>query len=540
MKRQQIPFNVSLLDLNPQRLMGLKPVRVLDIFDGASDNFHEDGLFSTSIFGRVGDERRSQRFSYVDIKIEVFHPVVFRAIVDLKRLYGGIIAGTEHAVWDPTVKDFERSDPVLGSTGFHFFLQHWKDINHSLSKSVSREQNIKLIEKYQNKAMTSKVVVMPAGMRDLEVDDSGRMKEDEINTLYRKLLAVSNTISDAAVKLNPEQTNTARWNLQSTFNELYDSIENMLEGKKKLILGKWGSRRIFNGTRNVITAMDTSSPYLGAPGSPNVNSTILGLYQMLKSVMPVARYYIRNGFLSEVFRSVSSPALLVNKKTLKTELVQLKSRHFDRWATDEGLEKVITSFWDLSLRHKPLEIDGRYLGLIYKGPDGTFKLMHSIDELPSTRDPKDVHPITFAELLYLSTYRILNKHPLFVTRYPIAGVGSIYPSMAYVRTTLKSETRSELSTGWEPQDETYTAYEFPITGGEFLDSLVPHSAHLAGLVADFDGDTSSANTVYTDEAIEEVRNFLQTRKAYIGTDGEFLASIDVVTVALVMHNMTGD
>lgn len=540
MKRQMVPFNVTLLDLNPQRLQGLKPVTVLDIFDGATDNFHENGLFSTSIFGRVGDERRNSRFSYIDIKIGIFHPVVMRAIVSLKRLYAGIIAGTEHAIWDPTIKDFEKSDAISGKTGFHFFLQHWEEINHGLSKSVSREQNIKLIEKYQGQALTSKIVVMPAGLRDLEVDDSGRMKEDEINKLYRKLLAVSNTITDAAVKINPEQANTARWNMQSTFNELYDTIERMLEGKKKLILGKYGSRRIFNGTRNVITAMDTAVPYLGAPGSPNYNNTVIGLYQMLKSIMPVARYHLRNGFLSEVFRSVSSPAVLVNKKTLKTELVQLKSFHFDRWATDEGLEKVLTSFFDLSLRHKPLEIDGRYLGLVYKGPDGTFKLIHDIDDVPDTRDKKDVHPMTFAELLYISTYRIINKYPLFVTRYPVTGVGSIYPSIAFVRTTLKAETRRELSSGWEPQDDSYTAFQFPIPGVEFLDSLVPHSAHLAGLGADFDGDTSSGNATYSEESIAEVNKFLSTKKAYVGTDGRFLASIDVVTVALVMHNMTGD
>jgi hypothetical protein len=232
---------------------------------------------------------------------------------------------------------------------------------------------------------------------------------------------------------------------------------------------------------------------------------------------------------------------LVDKKTLKSEQVQLKSQHYDRWATDEGLEKVITSFFDLSLRHKPLEIDGRYVGLVYKGPDGTFKLMHSIDELPASRDPKDVHPMTFAELLYLSVYKIINKYPLFVTRYPVTGVGSIYPSIAFVRTTLKVESRRELSSGWEPQDEKeFTAHQFPLGGVEFLDSLVPHSAHLANMGADFDGDTSSGNATYSEESIEEVRNFLSTKKAYVGTGGQFLASIDVMTVALVMHNMTGD
>lgn len=540
--RSEIPFNISLLQLHPQNLQGLKPVRVLDIFDGASGNFHEDGLFSTSIFGRVGDERRNKRFSYIDIKITIFHPLIFRALSSLKRLYAGIVAGTEYVLWNPEVKDFEKSNPIEGHTGFQYFLNHWKMIEFQDTKSVSREELIKLVEnaRKSDTGMTDKVIVAPAGLRDLEVEDDGRMKEDEINTIYRKILSISNTISEASIKKNPELANTARYNLQLAFNSLYDYIERMLEGKKKMIQGKWGSRRIYNGTRNVITAMDTSTPYLGAPGSVKFNNTVIGMYQMMKCVMPVARFHIRNGFLGEVFQAIDAPVVLVNKKTLKREEVRLRSEYYDRWASDEGLEKVITSFWDLSLRHKPLELDGRYIGLIYKGRDGSFRLMHSIDELPEGKDPADVSPITFAELLYCSLYRELNKYPLFVTRYPVAGVGSIYPSFAFVKTTIKAETRKELNELWEPKGDDFVAHEFPIRDSAFMDSLVPHSSRLAGLVADFDGDTSSANGVYSREAVAEIMHYLKTRRAYVGVDGKFVASCDIVTTALVLHNMTGD
>ncbi len=36
MQRSKIPFNISILRLTPDRLVGLKPVKVLDIFDGAT------------------------------------------------------------------------------------------------------------------------------------------------------------------------------------------------------------------------------------------------------------------------------------------------------------------------------------------------------------------------------------------------------------------------------------------------------------------------------------------------------------------------
>lgn len=540
MKPSDIPFNISILVLSPKKLQGLRPVRVLDIFDGAGSNFHEDGLFSVSTFGKVGDERRSQRFSYIDIKVPIFHPVIYRALLALKRLYGGILSGTDYATWNDETSDFERSDALSGKTGFAFFVQHWEKIKFEETSSTMREQNILMINKYKQVALTSKIVVMPAGLRDVEIGADGRVRKDEINDFYSRLLSISNTISDASVRSNPEMINTARNSLQNSFNELFETIEAMIEGKKKLLMGKWASRRIMNGTRNVITAMDTSTPYLGAPGSVGFNSTVIGLYQGLKTIMPVARYHIRNGFLSKVFSSVEQPARLVDKKTLKMVEVKLKTEYFDRFMTDEGVEKVLTSFAEEELRHKAMEIDGYYLGLVYKGPDGTFKLLQDIDDVPESRSRADVYPMTFCELLYLSCYQLSNKFPLFVTRYPVTGVGSIYPSKMHIKTTIKSQERRELSDAWEPMDDTHVAYEFPITGGAFVNSLVPHSSKLARLGADFDGDTASGNSTYSDESIKEVDDYLKQRKAYVGTDGQFTSSVSVSTVQLVLHNLTSE
>lgn len=537
--RSAIPFNISLLELTPKKLEGLKPVTKLDIMDGATNNFAEEGLFSVSIFGKVGDERRNARFSYIDIKVPIFHPIIFRTLVTLKRLYGDILAGTDYAVWNNQLKDFERASALTGKTGYHFFVQHWRQINFDNTKSDARDQKILLLHKYAEKALTSKIVVLPAGLRDIEITNDGRMKEDEINTFYRALLAISNSITANAVESNPELVNTSRYTLQTKFNALYDLLESMVEGKKKLLMGKWASRRIMNGTRNVITAMDTSVPYLGAPGAVGFNHTLIGLYQAMKSILPVAIYHLRRGFLAQVFREVNAPVKLVNKKTLMAEEVALKSQYFDRWMTNEGIEKVITAFQEEGLRNKPLEIEGRYLGLIYKGPDHTFKLIHDIREVPEARNNGDVMPLTFCELLYCSLYRVINRHPLFVTRYPITGVGSIYPSKMYVKTTIKSEVRRELNAAWEPQDETYVAYEFP-TRGDYVNSLVPHPSKLDGMEADFDGDTSSGNATYGDESIAEIDNYLTKKRAYVGTDGKFISSVDISTIALVLHNLTGD
>ncbi|EKD89752.1 MAG: hypothetical protein ACD_33C00001G0002, partial [uncultured bacterium] len=297
MSKNNIPFNVQLLVLNAENLKGLKPIRVLDKFDGSGANFHEDGLFSISIFGKPGDELRNKRFSYIDVKVDLFHPIIYTTLIKLKRLYGDIMSGGDYAVWDDEIKDFVRSDQINGKTGFAYFVQYWTKIDHKKTAvkghlddediSLAREQNILLINKYMKVATTSKVVVLPAGLRDMEVTADGRMQCDEINTLYTKLLSIANTISEASVKHNPDTVDTARYNLQLTFNQLYETIEAMIEGKKKLLLGKWASRRVFNGTRNVITAMDTGTHFLGSHNATSIGNTVVGLYQALKAIMPV-------------------------------------------------------------------------------------------------------------------------------------------------------------------------------------------------------------------------------------------------------------
>ncbi len=537
-ERLAIPFNISLLELTDAKVAHMRPVTSLDFLEGSSTQPHPNGLFSTEIFGKVGDEARMHRFSYINVKVAVFHPVIFRALVALKRLYADILNGTQFAVWNPVIMDFERSDVVNGQTGYNFFVQHWKDIQFADTKSDQREQNILMIKKYKDKALTSRILVLPAGMRDLEYGPDGRMREDEINTIYRSLLAKSNSVTEQVLKTTPEMVNTVRWHLQNTFNSLYDLLESMIEGKRKLILNKWAARRVFDGTRNVITAMNTSSEMLGNPGNVGYNNTIVGLYQGVKAARPVAVYFIKNGFLSKVFQGPQQPAKLVNKKTLHAEHVDLRPEYYDRWMTTEGIEKLLTAFSEEDVRHKPLEIDGHWLGLMYKGPDHTFRFVQDIDELPAERKKEDLHPITFCELLYLSVYREMDKLPSLVTRYPITGVGSIVPSKMKLKTTVRREERKELGPDWSPLGDDYVAYEFPITGSEFVNSISPHSARLERMTADFDGDTASYTVAYTDESIREVNEFLGSKRAYVGTDGRTLASVAISTVNLVLHNMT--
>jgi len=540
MKSSMVPFNVTIMDTSPERLRLMRPVTALDYFENVSGEFHDDGLFSVSIFGRVGDEARDRRFSFIDIRVDIFHPVIYDRLVSLRSMYRDLMAGKVYAVWNAELGDFETSNEMDGQTGYAFFAKHWRDIKFVRNRSDIREQRIALIEKFRDRAMTSKILVMPAGLRDIEVDQSGNMKEGDINALYRRILSIANTVAATDNRNVSSAVDNARHMLQMAFNELYESVEKMLTGKKGFLQDKWASRRVFDGTRNVITAMDHSVAELGSINAPRFTDAIAGLRQLSRAVLPVTNYLLLNGYMKDVFNQGNGAARLIDPVTLRPETVQVSAQSFDRWNSEEGLQKVVASYGEISLRDKPVMIEGRYAALLYVGPDKTFRVFDDIEQLPEDRSREHVRPINLMELIYLSGYRRWNTFCGYITRYPVTGLGSCYATTLYVKTTVVGEVRQELGPDWQPLGESYIAPEFPTYSPlAYMDSLSIPAPRLAGLGADFDGDTASLNVLYTDEGEAEVRAHLGSRAAYMDPIDGARASIDTDTVNLVLKAMSG-
>ena len=114
--------------------------------------------------------------------------------------------------------------------------------------------------------------------------------------------------------------------------------------------------------------------------------------------------------MSKVLTGPNHPAYLVNKKTLKKEFVNINPNDYDEWMTEEGITKVVDRYGIEDIRHYPLEINGYWVGLVYRD-DKQFCLLQDIDELPNGLDRKKVTPITFTELLYHSVYKTANRLP---------------------------------------------------------------------------------------------------------------------------------
>jgi len=510
MKVTDLPFNIEIMDVNADLVRNLRQVTSTDIMESSgqklgpaefldskeltfqgkgniTSDFHQDGLFSIETFGRVGDKRRDSQFAYVNIKTTIFHPIIYKALGKLKGLYHEILSGKAYAVWDDAEKDFVASDETDGETGFQFFVKHWDDIKFKRTGSPARNERIKLINKYKDRAMTSRILILPAGLRDVRVGAGNRLEFDEINDVYRRVVGISRTIAGSGEKVSSPALNYSRYQLQMAFNEVYGLIEKMLRDKKGFVQRKWARRRVFNGTRNVISSMDTSKRYLGGDDAPKASDTILGLFQTMKGAMPFTINMLRSGYLSEVFDigGTSTTTKLVDPKTLKREMVDLPSITKDRWTTLDGLQKIVNSFQDPTNRHKPVMVEGRYLALIYKGPDSSFRIFGDIDELPDHLDRNHVEPISLVEFLYLAGYQRWNDLKVIVTRYPVTGLGSSYPSDLYVKTSVVGERRQELGPDWAPLGDEFVAKEFPTKEPDaFMDAQQVSPIRMKGLGAD--------------------------------------------------------
>lgn len=541
MKRAITPFNISLLTVTRTESLLLKPITTLDMYEGNTGQFHSEGIFSTEIFGRVGSKKRSTEFARIPLKMTILHPVIFKNYCKLKSLYKKIMEGTEYAIYDKKTNDFIKADPGTGRTGFDFFISHAHTLAPPKTTSGGRNNRITTIDKYRNEAVQNNILVYPAGLRDVFADEDGRTKMDDVNTLYQRVIAINNTLPDKFYAAEErEMYDRARLQLQTAFNDIYDYFTTLISGKHGFIQKAFASRRLFDGTRGVITSLDVTCANLASNKRPKFMDAVAGMFQVAKAILPKTKYYLANSVLKDVFDTRSDVVELINKDTLKKEEVKITGKTLDQWYSPLGFERIVSSLRTVERRAKPVIIEGHYLALIFNNGK-YFRIFRDIDELPEEYDRKYVRPLSYIELVYYSGYKEWNKHKAVITRYPVTGIGSVIPAGVYVKTTDVGIMANELDDQWRPI-EGAIALEGPKLDGEKLyyhDTISMPPSYLSPLGADFDGDTISFNMVYLEESIKEITKLLQSRRHYINAEGRLAFTVNVRTIDLALRNLSG-
>ena len=514
-------IGMKLLVLRKEDIKNVRPIKTSLIFDKNGYEFNIDGLFSNEIFGVVGSDERYDRISYIDLKTAILHPTLFELLNNYSQLYSDIISGKRYAKFDKSKKIFIEVDMNEGETGFGFFLNHVNELKLDDKESDTGKFNKRFIEKVRkdNQLFLRYCFVIPPGYREYYVDNSGKATIDVSNDYYFKIINNTTLLPEKELSGSDKilLSNTLL-KIQKSILDLQTHFLGLMDGKNKLIRGQWTKTAIMDGTRNVFTGYNIKiKDVFDLKRTVTVNHTVLGLYQYAKSIAPLVVNNIKKHVMERVFNIDTGTATLIDKKTLKNTVITLKDKTINDWLTKEGIENLINKLSSDYGSNEEVVIDNHYLALLYEDEKG-IRLVFDTSTI-SEEKLKKCKPVRYGELLYLVSFNLLNKYPMFITRYPATGPGSIYPSKTIVKTTMKDRRVNFLSFDGTLIKE---LEHFPISGEKWFLSFSPHSSKLKGMGADFDGDKGSGNTVYTKESREEIDDLFNKREFYISGEGELL------------------
>lgn len=480
---KKTPFNLDILILNKQQLKMMSPVSTLSIFEPSSDNFAAAGLFSTDIFGIVGSDERNTLFSYINLGVEILHPLIYKHIITTRALYKDVMEGTKYAVYSKELKDLVLSDENEGETGYSFFMSTLNKINLSDKGSDLRKFKLYMISHYGTpEYMMKQILVIPAGLRDYKIGSNGRPEEDEINDFYRKVLTLSNSLNNIKITDNTiGAVDVVRFRIQEAVLELYQHIMKLLDGKRKFIQGKWGTRGVMYATRNVITPSLAGIGDLNDSNILDMEHTTVGLYQYAAAIGAVTMHELHSKFIYRVFNPDTNNAYLIDPKTNESKLVSINVKDRDKWITLEGLESIVALLAHEDMRSRPVMVDKYYLLLLHDNGK-TITPIFNTDDMSDDMDVKYLRPITYYELFYIALLDTFDKYRCLITRYPVINLGGIYPSKIYVKTT-GAPRKVNVVLNHNSMD----AYEYPNYKDAYFNSLSPHYVYLQALGADFDG-----------------------------------------------------
>lgn len=546
------PINIKLIDTEAFiKTHGWLPVTSSYITEPSTTKFHAGGLYSESIFGAQSSPDRLTRFGYIDLHCSVMHPVVFKNITRLKRFYEGILDGTVYATFDTEQGDFvpATADDPKAKTGFEFFMKHMRQVKFPKSTSMNRNDKIEILERYDDAHIfMSKLLVIPAGIRDYRVDASGRASVEEINKLYGAILRYAMAIP-AGYGNNPT-FDMIRLAIQRKIRELYEYLQNLLSGpqggKEGFLQKKWGSRAVALSARDVISAASMASLSPDDPKFHRYDETKVPLFLAAKLFEPATIFHLKRIFFQHLINTDTEQMSMINPKTLEVEYRALGTTQKDKLLGSDGLSAFINQFEESATRADPVKVrddedNVYYTHLVYDDTTeiyvfrsiSAFKAQYT-DQTGKPFDINKVHPITQVEMLTIATWAACYNRFAALTRYPVVGIDSTYVSRVHLVSTDPSRTVRVKS---EYTADDFIIPEYPILGNAYVDSVVPHPSRLKGLGGDHDGDTISIHSIMSDDACKECDAYLRDVMSIVTPNRSLVVGGNTDLLDLVLFNM---
>ena len=504
-----------------------------------------DGLVSWRIFGRPGTQERKRTYAYIDLVDRFLHPHVYYELVRYQRNLSDLMSGLYEFYLDPETHKLVKEDKkhvrpaaCKHGVGVKFLYEVWNQINFEEPPNcaVGTAMRLKFFRSLKREdAFISKLPVIPAFYRDAH---SANEKVNEINTFYRKFLTNASTIRATSGLFEVFGVSSSDKKIQDTLLEIYNYFIGIVGGSKGFIHKNVMGKSTDYSARAVIS-MPTYDNNSEEDEEVDFEHSALPLSTCCKCFAPFIKYGIKK--IIEKVLAGRKFMWVRNTKTGEIERKLLAPDFMDDFNSD-ALDKLI-ELYDDSFDHRydiftvRLE-DGSKVPLctisdVEEPKDKIYSGESTIEELKAENAGQGGkrHPITLTEIFYMAAYDTVRDKVIYITRYPIEDQHNIYPSLFNIVPTINT-TKRWVMNNYYPR--------FPVMpknmsnqedlNYNFVDSLRVFPSYLKALGGDFDGDQVSIQGIFTEEANNSARKYIDSIMNVVNVSGGTMRELSEVSM----------
>lgn len=561
-KQEAIKKHLAVFPLDTEKFVKVNELQQISdpLFFSRSNMPTEKGLLSNEIFG-ISREDRSTIFAYIDLGQEFMHPLLYKTWQRLDSNLKNVLCEAGTYTFDESKGKFVQ-DPN-GKNGLTYLKQVLMTKHLKKSESSKRNKKIEFIEKFKDKLFIKKLIVIPAGFRDVDTEAKGRIGVGEINKIYNSVLRDSNALKESeeyGLSLN----GSLRYRIQESIMKIYNWFifgKDPVTGKEAQASGlsrklglirragmkksfDWGSRLVIctqNLRKEKLSDIDIGIDEIGIP-----------IAALCANLFPFMLFYIRKMFennLSDVTTLMS-----VNPKTGKKEQVRI-----DEWQmvySDERIKTELGRFMHgMANRFIAIEVPisdpeafkGQIPYLTFKGSrvddeEQAEKIINGT--IPKETYPLNIRPLTWCDLIFQAAMECAKDKMALVTRFPVDSYWNQFPARIKVISTIETVPMIVNNTFYSNYPKIEITDINTNSSNKFIDVALPNNVRLDSIGGDFDGDTISVKIPYSIEANAELAKSITEKRHYISLGGinkmstihEGVQSLYQLTMNLIQDN----
>lgn len=475
----------------------LQEITTTNMFSKGSSEPDPNGLVSYEIFGDPSSGKRKEQFAYIDLGALFVHPFAYEVLVSLKKIIGQVILGDgdffirNGDIQKVNNKNIPNPTDDVGA-GPVWLRNHLAEIdfkNKSGSETVADRINF-IKTSTPDELFTSKWLVIPAFYRDVDVYSS---KKNDINIMYQFLISQAGVIKNTKSIFNDEYVVTdAHKNIQKKLIEMFDYFLTFTAGTKTFM-----QQHVLGKGTDYSARMVISTPRINTEHPEDMEVDFGHIAAPLSMILDLFAPFIHYGF-KDFINGKLNGSKFVYTRNAKGEIERVELA--DNWEDcllKDNIQKLIEMYVD-SKEHRldyfTLEAkDGRRVPLSYISSAGV-----STDPLTELKDVT-CRPLTLCELFYIIATKYCAGKYIETTRYPVEDRNNTFPSLPNIIPFYKTERRVIDGVEYKrfPVITKEDIEDIENMGRKFQDTLRMFPTFLPALGADFDGDQTSCNGVFT-------------------------------------------